>query len=125
MIAGDLGGEVKLVFRDPDKTLLGVHVIGEGSSTRCSVTRRSATPTSTRHSTDWARSRGVGWAGLNRRPSATGDAPAARPARRAIPSSTCSRSGVPPGAPRSPSMARIADYWYGAAEADRTPSWGT
>jgi len=28
-IAGDLGGELKLVFRYPDKTLLGVHVIGE------------------------------------------------------------------------------------------------
>jgi NAD(P) transhydrogenase len=28
-ITGDLGGELKLVFRYPDKTLLGVHVIGE------------------------------------------------------------------------------------------------
>jgi NAD(P) transhydrogenase len=28
-IAGDLGGEVKLVFRYPDKLLLGVHIIGE------------------------------------------------------------------------------------------------
>jgi NAD(P) transhydrogenase len=28
-IMGDLGGELKLVFRYPDKTLLGVHVIGE------------------------------------------------------------------------------------------------
>jgi NAD(P) transhydrogenase len=28
-ITGDLGGELKLVFRHPDKTLLGVHVIGE------------------------------------------------------------------------------------------------
>jgi NAD(P) transhydrogenase len=31
-IAGDLGGELKLVFRCPDKTLLGVHVIGESAS---------------------------------------------------------------------------------------------
>jgi NAD(P) transhydrogenase len=28
-ITGDLGGEVKLIFRYPDKTLLGVHIIGE------------------------------------------------------------------------------------------------
>jgi NAD(P) transhydrogenase len=28
-ITGDLGGEVKLVFRYPDKLLLGVHIIGE------------------------------------------------------------------------------------------------
>jgi NAD(P) transhydrogenase len=28
-IVGDLGGQVKLIFRYPDKTLLGVHVIGE------------------------------------------------------------------------------------------------
>jgi NAD(P) transhydrogenase len=28
-ITGDLGGELKLVFRYPDKTLLGVHIIGE------------------------------------------------------------------------------------------------
>ena len=31
-IAGDLGGELKLVFRDPDKALLGVHVIGESAA---------------------------------------------------------------------------------------------
>jgi NAD(P) transhydrogenase len=31
-ITGDLGGELKLVFRYPDKTLLGVHVIGESAS---------------------------------------------------------------------------------------------
>ncbi len=31
-ITGDLGGELKLVFRYPDKTLLGVHVIGEGAA---------------------------------------------------------------------------------------------
>jgi NAD(P) transhydrogenase len=28
-ITGDLGGEVKLIFRYPDKILLGVHIIGE------------------------------------------------------------------------------------------------
>jgi NAD(P) transhydrogenase len=28
-ITGDLGGEIKLVFRYPDKLLLGVHIIGE------------------------------------------------------------------------------------------------
>ena len=27
-ISGDLGGEIKLVFRYPDKLLLGVHLIG-------------------------------------------------------------------------------------------------
>jgi NAD(P) transhydrogenase len=31
-IVGDLGGQVKLVFRYPDKTLLGVHIIGEIAS---------------------------------------------------------------------------------------------
>ena len=31
-IVGDLAGQVKLVFRHPDKTLLGVHVIGEAAS---------------------------------------------------------------------------------------------
>jgi NAD(P) transhydrogenase len=31
-IAGDLGGELKLVFRYPDKALLGVHVIGESAA---------------------------------------------------------------------------------------------
>jgi NAD(P) transhydrogenase len=31
-ITGDLNGQVKLVFRYPDKTLLGVHVIGESAS---------------------------------------------------------------------------------------------
>jgi len=31
-IVGDLGGQVKLVFRCPDKTLLGVHIIGEIAS---------------------------------------------------------------------------------------------
>jgi NAD(P) transhydrogenase len=31
-ITGDLGGQIKLVFRYPDKTLLGVHVIGESAS---------------------------------------------------------------------------------------------
>jgi NAD(P) transhydrogenase len=31
-IAGDLGGEVKLVFRYPDKLLLGVHIIGESAA---------------------------------------------------------------------------------------------
>src|SRR5260370_26796374 len=31
-ITGDLSGHVKLVFRYPDKTLLGVHVIGESAS---------------------------------------------------------------------------------------------
>jgi NAD(P) transhydrogenase len=31
-ITGDLGGQVKLVFRYPDKTLLGIHVIGENAS---------------------------------------------------------------------------------------------
>jgi NAD(P) transhydrogenase len=31
-ITGDLGGELKLVFRYPDKTLLGVHVIGESAA---------------------------------------------------------------------------------------------
>ena len=31
-ITGDLSGQVKLVFRYPDKTLLGVHVIGESAS---------------------------------------------------------------------------------------------
>jgi NAD(P) transhydrogenase len=31
-ITGDLGGELKLVFRYPDRTLLGVHVIGEGAA---------------------------------------------------------------------------------------------
>jgi NAD(P) transhydrogenase len=31
-ITGDLGGELKLVFRYPDKTLLGVHIIGEIAS---------------------------------------------------------------------------------------------
>ena len=31
-ISGDLGGELKLVFRYPDKTLLGVHVIGESAA---------------------------------------------------------------------------------------------
>jgi NAD(P) transhydrogenase len=31
-IIGDVGGELKLVFRYPDKTLLGVHVIGETAS---------------------------------------------------------------------------------------------
>jgi NAD(P) transhydrogenase len=31
-ITGDLGGELKLVFRYPDKTLLGVHVIGENAA---------------------------------------------------------------------------------------------
>ena len=31
-IAGDLGGQLKLVFRAADKTLLGVHIIGDGAS---------------------------------------------------------------------------------------------
>ena len=31
-IIGDLAGQIKLVFRYPDKTLLGVHVIGESAS---------------------------------------------------------------------------------------------
>ena len=31
-ITGDLGGQVKLVFRHPDKKLLGVHIIGESAS---------------------------------------------------------------------------------------------
>jgi NAD(P) transhydrogenase len=31
-IIGDLAGELKLVFRAPDKTLLGVHVIGEAAA---------------------------------------------------------------------------------------------
>jgi len=31
-IAGDLGGQLKLVFRYPDKRLLGVHIIGESAS---------------------------------------------------------------------------------------------
>jgi len=31
-ITGDLGGQVKLVFRHPDKKLLGVHIIGENAS---------------------------------------------------------------------------------------------
>jgi NAD(P) transhydrogenase len=31
-IIGDLRGQVKLIFRIPDKTLLGVHIIGEGAS---------------------------------------------------------------------------------------------
>jgi NAD(P) transhydrogenase len=31
-IIGDLAGQLKLVFRYPDKTLLGVHVIGESAS---------------------------------------------------------------------------------------------
>jgi NAD(P) transhydrogenase len=31
-ITGDLAGEVKLIFRYPDKTLLGVHIIGESAA---------------------------------------------------------------------------------------------
>ena len=31
-ISGDLGGEIKLVFRYPDKLLLGVHIIGVGAA---------------------------------------------------------------------------------------------
>jgi NAD(P) transhydrogenase len=31
-IAGDLSGEIKLVFRYPDKRLLGVHIIGESAA---------------------------------------------------------------------------------------------
>jgi NAD(P) transhydrogenase len=31
-ITGDLGGQLKLVFRYPDKRLLGVHIIGESAS---------------------------------------------------------------------------------------------
>jgi len=31
-IVGDLAGQLKLVFRVPDKTLLGVHVIGEAAA---------------------------------------------------------------------------------------------
>ncbi len=31
-ITGDLAGQVKLVFRYPDKTLLGVHIIGESAA---------------------------------------------------------------------------------------------
>jgi NAD(P) transhydrogenase len=29
---GDLQGLIKLVFRNPDKKLLGVHIVGEGAS---------------------------------------------------------------------------------------------
>jgi NAD(P) transhydrogenase len=31
-IVGDLQGLIKLVFRTPDKKLLGVHIVGEGAS---------------------------------------------------------------------------------------------
>lgn len=31
-IIGDLAGQIKLVFRTPDKTLLGIHIIGEAAS---------------------------------------------------------------------------------------------
>jgi NAD(P) transhydrogenase len=31
-IVGDLQGLIKLVFRNPDKKLLGVHIVGEGAS---------------------------------------------------------------------------------------------
>ena len=31
-ITGDLAGQVKLIFRYPDKTLLGVHIIGESAA---------------------------------------------------------------------------------------------
>ena len=31
-ITGDLAGQIKLVFRYPDKTLLGVHIIGESAA---------------------------------------------------------------------------------------------
>jgi NAD(P) transhydrogenase len=31
-IIGDLAGQIKLVFRAPDKTLLGVHIIGEDAA---------------------------------------------------------------------------------------------
>lgn len=31
-IMGDLAGQIKLIFRVPDKTLLGVHIIGESAS---------------------------------------------------------------------------------------------
>ena len=31
-ITGDLGGQLKLVFRYPDKRLLGVHIIGDSGS---------------------------------------------------------------------------------------------
>ncbi|HUG38490.1 MAG TPA: FAD-dependent oxidoreductase, partial [Candidatus Limnocylindrales bacterium] len=31
-IAGDLSGQIKLVFRAPDKVLLGVHIIGAGAA---------------------------------------------------------------------------------------------
>lgn len=31
-ITGDLAGQIKLIFRYPDKTLLGVHIIGESAA---------------------------------------------------------------------------------------------
>ncbi len=31
-IIGDLAGQIKLLFRAPDKTLLGVHIIGEDAA---------------------------------------------------------------------------------------------